>query len=312
MLAPRDLPLLPVFVAVATAGSFTQAGRALGLTKSVVSHHVRALEARCGVRLLERTSRAVRLTQAGEQVLDAAKDVLASVKALERAVERQRDAPAGALRVTLPADPGLSAMVAPIAAALTRAHPALTVEFTFDDARRDLVAEGYDLAIRLGAMTSSGHVMRRLGTEAEVVVASPGALAAADPPAHPKELADAPWVVHHAQGARGLWTLRSERGERQQLSVRVVATVNASNAARDLLVAGAGYGVLPWHVVHDDVRAGRLCRVCPGWIHRELTLHALLPTTRSPPRVRAFLDSLRDAAPPAGFTPPRRSPARGA
>src|SRR6185369_17712854 len=139
VLAPRDWPLLPVFIAVADTGSFTGAARQLGLAKSVVSLHVRTLEERCGVRLMERNTRGLRLTQIGEQVLDAAKEALASVRAVEQIVDGHRDAPTGNLRVTLPLDPSLSAMVAPIAAALTRQHPALKIDLVFDDAIRDLV-----------------------------------------------------------------------------------------------------------------------------------------------------------------------------
>jgi DNA-binding transcriptional LysR family regulator len=125
MLSPRDLPLLPVFVAVASAGSFTAAARELGLAKSVVSQHVRTLEARCGVRLMERSTRRLHLTQVGELVLDAASAVLTSVRSLEEVVEGHRAAVTGTLRVTLPLDPSLSAMIAPIAAALLRQHAGL-------------------------------------------------------------------------------------------------------------------------------------------------------------------------------------------
>src|SRR5437660_1558581 len=115
MIAPRDLPLLPVFVAVANAGSFTAAAHQLGLAKSVVSQHVRTLEQRCGVRLIERSTRRLHLTQVGEQVLDAANGVLTSVRSLEQVVEGHRDSPTGTLRVTLPLDPALTVMIAPIA-----------------------------------------------------------------------------------------------------------------------------------------------------------------------------------------------------
>src|SRR5437870_4668570 len=120
MLAPRDLPLLPVFAAVASAGSFTAAGRALGLAKSLVSQHIRTLEERCGVRLIERSTRRLRLTQVGAQVLEAANAVQDSVRSLEQAVAGHRAAPTGTLRVMLPLDPALSAMAGPIGAALLR------------------------------------------------------------------------------------------------------------------------------------------------------------------------------------------------
>ena len=303
------MPLLPVFAAVATTGSFTAAGRALGLAKSVVSQHIRTLEERCGVRLIERTTRRLNLTQVGAQVLEAANGVLDSVRSLELAVEGHRAAPTGTLRVTVPMDPTLSAMVSPVAAALLRQHASLKVDLVFDDAVRDLVREGFDVAIRLGSLIESSYVVRRLGSEPEVIVASPAvaeAVAAGDErqaPEHPRQLADAPWVIHSALGSRSSWNLRSNKGEKVQTRVQVRATTNTVVALRDLLVDGAGFGLVPRHVVRDDIEAGRLRHVCPAWFHRKLSLHALVPTRQMPPRVRVFLAALARAARPLGFDP---------
>ena len=190
MLAPRVLPLLPVFVAVANAGSFTAAARELGLGKSVVSQHLRTLEQHCGLRLIERTTRRLRLTQAGEQVLDAAKEVMASVRSLEQLVEGQHAQPTGTLRVTMPLDPGLSAVVGPVAARLMKQHPSLKVDLQFDDAVHDLVGEGLDVALRLGSMVESNYVVRKLGSEAEIIVASPSLVE----PCRPRRPAQAQWL----------------------------------------------------------------------------------------------------------------------
>lgn len=301
MISPRDWPLLPVFVAVADAGSFTSAARTLGLAKSVVSQHVRTLEERCGVRLMERSTRRLHLTQVGEQVLDAAKGVVASVRALELVVEGHRDAPTGTLRLTLPHDPLLSAMIAPIAAGLCRKHSALDVDLCLDDAVHDLVQEGFDLALRLGPVAESSYVVRRLASEPEIIVASPLVTDALDPVRHPRALRGAPWVVHSGLSVRASRTFRSPRGERVQVSVKVTASATSQVATRDLLLAGAGFGVVPQHVVREDIRAGRLVHVCPGFIERRLILHALLPTRHLPPRVRLFLDELPVAARKLGF-----------
>ena len=303
MLSPRDWPLLSVFVAVADAGSFTGAARQLGLSKSVVSLHVRTLEDRCRVRLMERSTRRLHLTQIGEQVLDAAKHVLASVRAVEQIVESQRDVPTGTLMVTLPLDPSLSAMVSPIAAALTRQHAGLKVELVFDDVVRDLVEGGFDVALRLGPIVESSYVVRRLASEPEIVVASPLLLDERGDPRTPRDLGGAPWVVHSGLPVRSSWTLRSLRGEKVVMSVDVAVAANNVVALRDLLLAGAGFGLLPLHVVSADLAAARLRHVCPGWISRKLRLHALLPTRHAPPRVRLFLERLTAAAKSLGFDP---------
>lgn len=301
MISARDLPLLPVFVAVATSGSFTAAARELELAKSVVSQHVRTLEERCGVRLIERSTRKLHLTQIGEQVLDAANEVLASVRSLEQVVESHRAVPTGTLRITLPIDPGLSAMVAPIVAVLTRQHQTLKVDLLFDDGVHDLVGEGLDMALRLGSIAESSYVIRRLGSEAEIIAASDAVLAEHGELDHPRALGNSPWIVHSALRARSTWTFRSARGDKAQVSVDVRAVTNTSLAVRNLLLAGAGFGVLPRHMVQEDLNSGRLREVCAGWFHRRLWLHALLPTRQTPPRVRAFLTELAGAIQPLGF-----------
>jgi DNA-binding transcriptional LysR family regulator len=303
MLQARDLPLLPVFVAVANAGSFTAAARQLRLAKSVVSEHVRTLEKRVGVRLIERSTRRLHLTQIGEQVLDVANEVLASVRVLEQVVEGHKAAPTGTLRVTLPFDPALSALIAPIAATLTRKHSSLKVELLFDDRILDLVEEGLDVALRLGAVAESSYVVRRLGSEPEIIVANDAVLTAHGDVGEPRRLRHAPWVAHTGLHLRSTLAFRSERGDKQQISVDVRATTNTSLAVRNLLLAGAGFGILPLHMVRDDLKSGQLRRACPEWFHRRLTLHALLPTRQTPPRVRAFLTGLGTALIPLGFAP---------
>lgn len=188
--------------------------------------------------------------------------------------------------MTLPLDPSLSAMVAPIAATLTRRHAALTVDLVFDDAVRDLVDGGFDVALRLGSVAASSLIVRRLASEPEIVVASPAVLDERGVPSSPKDLGGAPWVVHSGLPARSSWTLRTANGGRAQVSVAASVSANTVVALRDLLMAGAGFGVLPLHIVREDLAAGRLQHVCPGWSPRKLVLHALLPTRHAPPRVR--------------------------
>jgi DNA-binding transcriptional LysR family regulator len=294
LLSPRDLPLLPVFVAVATTGSFTAAARELGLAKSVVSQHLRTLETRCGVRLIERTTRRSRITQVGAQVLAAAQKALTEVRAIDRIVEGQSDEPSGVLRITAPAELGAS-ILAPVCAGLLRRYPQLHVELLLDDVKRDLVRDGLDLALRLGPVTESSYVVRKLGVEPEIIVASPR-VAAARGDIEPRELTGAPWVTHSALRGSPSWTFRSEGGGRQDITVEPRASANNSTAIRRLLLGGVGYGVTPSRMATRDLDAGRLVNVCPGWYHRRVTLHALLPTRHSPPRVRVLLQALTEAA----------------
>jgi len=299
MVSARDVPLLPVFVTVVRHGSFTAAARALGLTKSVVSHHVRTLETRCGARLLERTTRRLRVTQMGEQVLEAAATVLDSVQRLDAIVDRERASLSGTLRLTAPTDLG-STLVAPIAARLAREHPSLRIDIVLDDAPRDLVADGFDLGIRLGTLRESSHVVRRLGSTLEVLVATPGLF---DDPAQirrPRDLGDARWVVH-AGLERRAWTLRTAGGDRDRVVAHVQTTANHSALMRSLVLTAGCCAVLPGYMVQEDVAAGRLQHLCPSWFGRTIWLQAHLPSRQAPPRARAFLDLLVDAAAAMGF-----------
>ena len=162
-------------------------------------------------------------------------------------------------------------MVAPIAAALTRQHPALKVDLVFDDTVHDLVAEGFDVALRLGAVATSSLIVRRLASEPEIVVASPAVMDERGEPRSPKDLGGAPWVVHSGLRVRSSWTLRSSDGHRAQVSIGVRVSTNNVVAMRDLLIAGAGYGLLPLHAVREDLAAGRLRHAFPGWSSRKWT-----------------------------------------
>ncbi len=302
MLGPRDLPLLPVFVAVATTGSYTAAARELRLTKSVVSQHVRTLEERVGVRLLERTTRRVHVTQIGELVLEAARGVASAVTALEHVIEGQREEPSGTLRVTAPNDLAIVNALAPIAAALVRRYAGMRVELITDDAVRDLVKDGLDAAVRLGTLSTSSYVVRRFGEESEIIVAAPSVIEARGAITHPRRLIGAPWVSHTTVGRRSAFTLRSAAGGTQAITVDVRALATTAEAIRQLLIGGVGYGIMPAHIVGDDLRAGRLRRVCPTWSGRRISLHVLTPTRQTPPRVRAFLAVLPGALAQLGFS----------
>jgi DNA-binding transcriptional LysR family regulator len=298
----RDLPLLPVFVSVVRHGSFTGAAKELGVAKSVVSQHIRTLEERCGVRLIERTTRRLRLTQIGGEVLVAATAVVDAAKDVDRLVAAHHSAPTGTLRITAPQELG-GTLVAPVAAEIARLHPALRVEIELDDHPRDLVGEGFDVALRLGVMGDSGHVARRLGWEPEIIVGAAELVAVYADADRPAGLRGAPWVVHSPLGAGKVWKFRSEDANAKEDEVVVAPRALASSveSVRALVIGGVGFALLPRHVVAVDIAEGRLEHVCPAWFHRRISLYALLPGRKNPPRVTLFLDHLASAVPRFGF-----------
>lgn len=302
VLSPQDLPLLAVFAAVVRHGSFTGAARELGLAKSVVSHHIGTLEERCGVRLLERSTRSLRLTQVGEQVLAAAQGVVDGVREVERALEEHREIAAGTLRVTSTHDLG-ARILAPAAARLAAAHPSLRVELVSEDGLHDLIAGGFDVALRLGAAPDSSLVMRKLGSEPEIIVASPALAARFQEAERPSELAGAPWITHSKIPTAGVWRFKNDAGEKDEIHVERRATANTGEGVRALASGGVGLAAMPLFMVKSDIASGRLVRVCPNWHLRQLTLYAVLPSKdKMPARVRAFLGVLREVCAERGFS----------
>jgi DNA-binding transcriptional LysR family regulator len=301
VLTPQDLPLLAVFTSVIRLGSFTAAARELGLSKSVVSHHVATLEERCGVRLVERTTRTLRLTQVGERVMEAAATVLSGVREVERAVEEHRDVAAGTLRVASTHDLGVR-ILAPAAARLAVAHPALRVDLHCDDGMHDLVAEGFDVALRLGATVDSSHIMKKFGSEPEIIVGSPALAERFKHAMRPSGLVGAPWVGHTRIATTSIQRFRSEQGDRDEIHSERRALANTGDGVRALAAGSVGLATMPLFMVKADIEAGRLVRVCPEWFVRQLTLFALLPSSENiPARVRAFLVILHEVCAESGF-----------
>lgn len=295
MSGSRELALLVAFAAVVRRGSFTAAARDLGLSKSTVSEQIRSLEERCGVRLLERSTRKVRATQVGEQVMATAATVADAVRALDATLEAHRDLPVGVLRVTSTQDLG-PRLVAPIAAQMAAQHPGLRVELVSDDSPRDLVAEGFDLAVRLGAPRLQGRVIVRLARVPEPIVAAPALAEAWADARRPRDLRGAPWVHHSLLSGTEVMSFVGPRGAREDVAVVRRAQANTGEGVRSLLLHGAGLGVLPEYFLADDLRQGTLVRLCPEWIWKSPMLYAELPSKRQKPRrVQLFLQALKQA-----------------
>ncbi|RPE80164.1 LysR family transcriptional regulator [Vulcaniibacterium tengchongense] len=290
--APLDLAGLLAFVRVAELGSFVRAAENLGLSKAAVSKQVAALERRLGARLLHRTTRRLSLTEAGQAYLLHAQAALAEARAAENAVADTQTVPQGRLRVTVPMSFGLL-HVAPWVSAFLREYPAIDLDLQLDDRARDLVLEGYDLAIRFGSqLRDSSLVARRLCDVRVLLCAAPDYLERHGRPGHPDQL-NGYDCLHYSYNPTGrAWQFR--RGEetvRVALATRMEA--NSSLALRAAMLAGGGLARVPEFVVADDVAAGRLEIVLPDWQLPALSLHAVMPERRYvPAKVRAFVDFL--------------------
>lgn len=286
-----DLNEIVLFGRVAQAGSFSGAARALGLPKSTVSRKVAALEERLGARLIQRTTRKLRLTDAGRRFFERVQRIAVEVDEAEQAVTELQAAPRGLLRVTAPL--GFH-MLGAVAAELLRRHRELQVELVNTDRVVDLVDEGFDVAVRAGALADSTLVARPLGVIKRVLVASPGYLQRRRAPRLPADLAAHECVVFGVGAAPGVWTLHAG-DERVEVRVPARLTVNDFEIVGEAARAGLGIAWMPEYLVAGELRRGRLRRVLRDWCSTEVPLHAVYPTARQlSPKVLAFVELARE------------------
>lgn len=302
MAADINLNRLGVFVALVRAGSFTAAAQQLGTTKAMVSQHLAKLEEELGVTLLVRSTRKMSLTDAGERFHEDCARVLADAEAAIARLGECRDTPMGVLRVAAAGDHG-PAIVAPALAAFAERYPQVSVELVVGDALVDLIAERFDLSIRLGWLRDSSLRAAKLASFRQCLVASPGYLARHGTPQTPAELAAHRWIALTILNSPTRWTFTEASGTEHAVQMRAAASANTTLAAHGFVVAGMGISVLPDYVVADDLEAGRLVALLPGFRLPEGGVHAVYPGRQPSVKVRAFIDLLRERL---GETPLRQ------
>lgn len=284
---------LDAFVRVIDRGSFTAAAHDLGVRQATVSRWIAALEDEVGARLLDRTTRAVRVTEVGARFEARARDVLAAWSA---ALDEVRDTGrlTGRLRVNVPVVFGRRVLAGPIRA-FAADHPNLALEVRYDDRYIDLVEEGVDVAIRVGRRVDVDYRARTLATTARRIVASPAWVQQHGAPAHPRALDGAPAVNHAGRPGPVTWPLR-HGGDTAEVRLQCAVVTNHSGAALDLVEDGHGVALLADWLVDDAIRAGRLVQLLPTWTAPDAPVQALFGSARYVPRAaRAFADAVADA-----------------
>lgn len=283
---------LEVFAKIAETGSFSAAGRAMGLSQTMVTKHIAALEARLGVKLLHRTTRRLSMTEAGRNYLEATERILTDVETANAAVAADRFEARGMLRVNAP-NSFAARQIAPLLPQFAHRHPRVTVELGLNDRVVDLIEEGWDLAIRIGLLDDSDLIARRLATCRTVICAAPAYLAAHGTPRLVSDLAG-----HNCLGytlSRMIGVDRWAFGRSGEAPVPVSGNLRANNGEVLRAAAIAGQGLLyePTFTVGDDIRAGRLIPIQLDRPTIQNGIHAVFPPDRSPPaKVRAFIDFL--------------------
>lgn len=281
---------LEAFRAVAETGGFTSAAARLGCTTSSVSKQIRALEERLGVRLLNRTTRRVALTEVGIAFRDRVQAVLQDYEDAERAVARLQDEPRGVLRVSAPADFGRIGL-ADTLAEFARRHSALHLEVDFADRFVDVVEEGFDIVVRIANLPDSSLVARRLGPCRRVLCAAPAYLEAHGKPTRVADLRDHEVIGYKYEQTRG-WSFRTSDGE-ANLTVEPRHRANSGAMIRVMALAGLGVALLPTFLVGDDLRAGRLESLFPDVLDADTAIWAVTPHRKLlATKVRLLLDHL--------------------
>jgi len=288
------LDAMAVFARVIEAESFSGAARALGLSKSAVSKQVSRLEDRLGLRLLNRTTRRLSLTEAGAAFYQGCQRVVAEAEAAEQAVTHLASAPRGRLRVSAPMSFGVS-HVSPALPEFLGRYPELAVDLTLNDRIVDLVEEGFDVGIRIGGLTDSSLVARRLAPNRTVLSAAPAYLQVRGTPRDVGELEDHACLIYSYQATGAAWRLTGPKGDRR-FKVSGPLRVNNGDAILAAALGGLGVALLPCFICGEDLRAGRLVRVLPDWeAPPDSAVSAVFPAARHlSPKVRAFIDFLAE------------------
>lgn len=285
-----DLNELKTFRAILAEGSLSAAARRLGVTLAVVSKRLATLEDRAGVRLIHRTTRALSPTEEGARLLIDVERALEAIEAGEELLASGRVEPSGTLRVSATIAFGRRC-VAPVLARLATRYPRLTVALELDDRVVDLVAEGFDAAIRIGAPADSSAMMRKLADNRRILVASPAYLDRAGQPATPEEAAGHAFL-RYGPGSDP-WRLRGPGGATAGLAAAARLRVDDGDVVHDWALAGLGIMLKSEVDVTQDLAAGRLVRVLPGWDGGDAPIVALYPSARHMPlKTRVLLDEL--------------------
>lgn len=280
---------LSTFVEVARSQSFAQAARHLDRHVSAVSRAVAALESRLGVRLLQRTTRRVALSEAGRDYFRRCETLLAEFDGADAEVRERGTALHGTLRVSAATGSGQS-LLAPLVPQFLAAHPLLTLDLQLSNRYVDLVDEGYDLAVRVGSLADSRLVARRLAPSHRLLVASPAYVERRGTVRTPQQLRQHACLVLDIGTRPQRWEL--ERG-RTRAALEVAGPLHSNNmfALLDACRAGLGVALLPEFAVAAAVRSGEFRRVLPGWASVGQAMYAVYPSARFiPAKVRAFVD----------------------
>lgn len=283
-----------MYVAVVDGGSFAAAADKLDVSRAMVSKQVQKLEEHLGTRLLNRTTRRLSVTETGREFYERSVQIVSDVEEAQQIAGQMTRTPQGVLRVTIPLSYGQHRL-AGIIGDYTQAYPQVHLDISLSDRKVDLVDEGFDLAIRIGAMPQSDLVARKIGGVRSMVCAAPAYLEKHGAPRTPADLATHACLGYTLTGTGTEWRLE---GPDRTVAIPISGPIRADNGDIIRLAALRGAGIVfqPQFIIGDDVDAGRLVRVLPDWQSVELGVYAVYPSRKHlSAKVRTFVDFLVNA-----------------
>jgi len=282
---------ITTFTAVVDAGSFVKAADRLNMSKAAVSRHLVDLETRLGVRLLHRTTRKLSLTEEGGLFYGRCKEILETIESAENEITSYTDDVSGHIRINAPFSFGIRKL-APLWGIFHQKYPKVTLDVVLSDRLVDVVDEGYDIAIRIAALSNSTMVSKKLTVTRIVLCASPKYLKEHSTPKKPADLVNHQVINYSYWAGKEEWSFNGPKGKE---SVNIKPFMQTNNGDTCLVAALANQGIVlqPSFIVGDAIRAGDLVEIMPQYKSIELGIYALFPTRQHiAPKVRVLIDFL--------------------
>ncbi|OJH40913.1 LysR family transcriptional regulator [Cystobacter ferrugineus] len=293
------LELMQTFIRIVDAGSLSSAAAQLGTTQPTVSRRLQALERSLGLRLIQRSTHAMKLTEDGARCYERAKELLANWEMFESDLRGASDEPEGTLRVVVPHAFGQQLLVGPLTEYLNR-HARVSVEWLLHDRAVDFIADGIDCAIHVGEVHDPNVVAIRVAEVPRIVVAAPSVLSGVPMPTHPDELARLPWLSLRTFYRNEVSLTHVATGEVQPVVFHPRLSTDSLYAIRSAAVNGLGVCVASAWALHEDILQGRLVHLVPRWRAAPLPMYLIYPYARfHPARLRTFVELMRETIPSA-------------
>jgi DNA-binding transcriptional LysR family regulator len=289
-LSTSDLQDMAIFVAVARALSFTRASKASGIPIATLSRRITLMEKRVGVRLLQRTTRRLALTEPGRRYLERCDRIVQDAAAAQEVLKEAAERLTGPLRLSMPVEFGLT-LVAPVIDEFARLHPEITVDAELSSRPANFIDENVDISIRLGEIRDASLVVRRLGHAARLLYASPAYLVRHGEPQHPKDLGKHHCILQSYMAQPGLWHLVSGK---KVADIGVHGRFSTNNVSMTLVFAEQGHGIAPLSppIARAAYDRGAVRQVLTDWSFSPMPVHAVMTSRLLPARARVFVDFL--------------------